>query len=205
MNILSSLLLCTAMNMDTLKYSSNQKNKNCNFTFFKCSILFPSIFTTFITFLSFCLGILINSYFTKNLSWIFGAVLLGFIGVYYLIEHIRIKMYKDGFDTSHYVENFKKYKEIIEDKDLCFHSFSLKNLINISIGLSINNIWPSIAGSLAGISISHLLVFNFIIYIFFYIIGSLFYYTKTIRFLSFNYCLITSILLLLISLLQFFY
>ena len=195
MNFLSSLLLCTAINVDTLKISFSLK-KDTSLTL-KFKIFFASIFTTIITFLSLCLGKIIDIYFTQGLSNIFGSVLLGFTGIYYIVEHIRVLKDRQGFDTSHYAENFKKYKNIIEMDNSYTKKISIKHLIDICIGLSLNNIWPCIAGSLTGISFPLIILFNFLICLIFILCGQFITRHSFIRF-------ITSILLIILSLVEGF-
>lgn len=202
MNILSAFLLSTAINIDTLKISFSSKNDTS--VSLKLKIFFASIITTVITFLSFALGKIIDVYFTQNLSNIFGSVLLGFTGVYYIVEHIRIQKDKEGFDTSYYVENFKKHKNIIELNTPPVTSISLKNVIHISIALSLNNIWPCIAGSLTNISIPLTVLLNFLIFICFFICGIFISNKSLIRFISNYHYLITSFLLILLSLFEGF-
>lgn len=203
MNFLSALLLSTAINIDTLKISFSSKNDSS--VPLNLKILFASIFTTFITFLAFCFGKIIDIYFTHSLSNIFGSVLLGFVGVYYLIEHIRIQKDNDGYDTSFYVHNFKKHKNLIELNNPYIYSDSFKNLFNISIALSLNNILPSIAGSLTNINLPLTILFNFLICIFFYIAGNFIYNKKFIKYIKTNHYLITSILLIILSVFESFH
>ncbi|APF23712.1 MULTISPECIES: MntP/YtaF family protein [Clostridium] len=203
MNFLSALLLSTAINIDTLKISFSSKNDSS--VPLNLKILFASIFTTFITFLAFCFGKIIDIYFTHSLSNIFGSVLLGFVGVYYLIEHIRIQKDNDGYDTSFYVNNFKKHKNLIELNNPYIYSDSFKNLFNISIALSLNNILPSIAGSLTNINLPLTILFNFLICIFFYIAGNFIYNKKFIKYIKTNHYLITSILLIILSVFESFH
>lgn len=202
MNFLSSLLLSTAINIDTLKVSFSLKD-DASLTL-KFKIFFASIFTTIITFLSLCLGRIIDIYFTKELSNIFGSVLLGFTGVYYIIEHIRIIKDRQGFDTSHYAESFKEYKNIIEMDNSYTQRISLKHFINICIGLSLNNIWPCIAGSLTGISFSLVILFNFLIYLIFITLGKFITKQPFISFISSYHYLITSVLLITLSVFEGF-
>ncbi|QGH22622.1 hypothetical protein [Clostridium butyricum] len=203
MNFLSALLLSTAINIDTLKISFSSKTDSS--VPLNLKILFASIFTTFITFLAFCFGKIIDIYFTHSLSNIFGSVLLGFVGVYYLIEHIRIQKDNDGYDTSFYVNNFKKHKNLIELNNPYIYSDSFKNLFNISIALSLNNILPSIAGSLTNINLPLTILFNFLICIFFYIAGNFIYNKKFIKYIKTNHYLITSILLIILSVFESFH
>lgn len=202
MDFLSALLLSIAINIDTLKISISSKYDNS--IRLNLKVLFASIFTTFITFLSFCFGKIIDVYFTHSLSNIFGSVFIGFLGVYYIVEHIRIKEYNEGYDTSFYVNNFKKQKDLIESDTLYNSSYSLKNLFNISIALSLNNICASIAASLTNINLSLTLLLNFIICIFFYIIGNFIYSKDFIKYIKSNHYLITSILLIILSILESF-
>ena len=167
MDVLSAILLSTAINIDTLKISLSSKNDTS--VSLKLKVFCGSIITTIVTFLSFFLGTIINIYFTQNLSNVFGSVLLGFTAVYYIVEHIRIQKYKEGFDTSYYVENFKEYKNIIESNTFLNKSISLKNIIKLSIALSLNNIWPCIGASLTNISLPLTILLTFVLFICFFI------------------------------------
>ncbi len=202
MNFLSSILLASAINIDTLKISLSSKSEHSISLKFK--IMSASIFTTIITFLALCLGKIIDIYFTHNLSNIFGSVLLGFVAVYYIVEHIRIQKEKEGYDTSFYVENFKNSKNIIEFDSPYIHSDDIKNLIKVSIALSLNNIWPCIAGSLTHIDISLTIFFNFLICIIFYIIGSFISNTSVIKFIKSYHYIISAFLLIILSLFEGF-
>lgn len=202
MNFLSSILLCTAINVDTLTSSFSLKD-DASLTL-KFKIFFASIFTTIITFLSLCFGRIIDIYFTQNLSNIFGSVLLGFTGIYYIIEHIRVLKDRQGFDTSHYAENFKEYKNLIEITKSYTQKISRKHFLDICIALSLNNIWPCIAGSLTSISFPLIILFNFLLCMLFIICGQFITKQSFIRFISSYHYLITSILLIILSLIEGF-
>ena len=122
-----------------------------------------------------------------------------------LFEHIRIQKDNDGYDTSFYVNNFKKHKNLIELNNPYIYSDSFKNLFNISIALSLNNILPSIAGSLTNINLPLTILFNFLICIFFYINGNFIYNKKFIKYIKTNHYLITSILLIILSVFESFH
>lgn len=203
MSFLSALLLSVAINIDTLKISSSSKYDNS--IPLNLKIFFTSIFTTFVTFLAFCLGKIIDIYFTHSFNNIFGSVLLGFVGIYYFIEYRRIQEYNQGYDTSFYVNNFKKHKNLMELDNPYIDSDSLKNLINISIALSLNNIWPSIAAGLANINLSLIILLNFIICILFYILGYFFNSKKYLLYIKSHHYLITSILLIILSIFKSFF
>lgn len=200
MNILSAFLLSLAINVDTLKFcfSSNTAKS----PFFKFKTLFISLFTSLMTFGAMCLGKLIDIYFTKDLSNIFGAVLLGFIGVYYLVEHIRKEKDKAGYDTSFYVKDFEKHKNIIELENYSENYTSLKQITNIAFALSLNNIWPGIAGSLTNISIGFTLLFNFLVCSLFFIISRLVKNKSFIDFIKSYHYLIASVILIALSLIE---
>lgn len=202
MNFLSSFLLCTAINIDTLKISLSSKNDTS--ASLKLKIFFTSIFTTIITFLSLCLGKIIDIYFTHSLSNIFGSVLLGFTGIYYIVEYIRIQKDRQGFDTSYYVENFKKHKNIIELDNAYSCSDLFENLMNTSIALSLNNIWPCIAGSLTNIDFLLTILLNFLVCMIFFILGNFISKKSVIKFISSYHYIITSTLLIILSLFQGF-
>ncbi|MGN0145121.1 MAG: hypothetical protein ACI398_09060 [Clostridium sp.] len=200
MNILSAFLLSLAINIDILKFSFSSNTVKS--PFFKFKILFTSLFTSLITFAAMCLGKIIDIYFTQSLSNIFGAVLLGFIGVYYVIEHIRKEKDKAGYDTSFYVKDFEEHKNIIELENYSADCTSLKQITNIAFALSLNNIWPCIAGSITNISISLTVLLNFIICILFFIMSRFITNKTLINFIKSNYYLITSIFLIILSIFE---
>ena len=200
MDILSVFLLTLAVNIDTLKVSSANILYKAAFSKFK--MLFIAVFTSIITFLSICLGKIIDIYFTQNLSNILGIVLLGFIGVYYIVEHIRKEINNAGYDTSYFVEDFSKHKNIIELGKIKDNSSMFKNLINFSFALSLNNIWPCIAGSLMGMGIGLIILLNFIICISSFIVGPLIKGTSIINYIKSNHYLLSSILLILLFIIQ---
>ena len=202
MSILSAILLSMAINIDTLKLSFSSKANNSILLKFK--ILFIAIFTSIMTFVSMCLGKIIDIFLTQKLSNIFGAVLIGFVGINYIVEHIRKEKNKMGYDTSHYVEYFIKHKNIIEIENSSDNSDLITNLINVSFALSLNNIWPCIAGGLTGISLSLTLLLNFLICISFFIIGTLIRKKSLIRYIRLNHYLITAGLLIFLSLIEGF-
>lgn len=202
MNFLSPILLTAAINIDTLKISLSSKSEYSISLKFK--IMSASIFTTVITFFALCLGKIIDIYFTHSLSNIFGSVLLGFVAIYYIVEHIRIQKDKEGYDTSFYVENFKNAKNVIELDNPYICSNNIKNLMDVSIALSLNNIWPCIAGSLAHISIPLTVLFNFLICIIFYIIGTSLSNTSVIKFIKSYHYIISAFLLIILSLFEGF-
>lgn len=202
MNFLSPLLLTAAINIDTLKISLSSKSEYSISLKFK--IMSASIFTTVITFFALCLGKIIDIYFTHNLSNIFGSVLLGFVAIYYIVEHIRIQKDKEGYDTSFYVENFKNAKNVIELDNPYICSNNIKNLMDVSIALSLNNIWPCIAGSLTHISIPLTVLFNFLMCIIFYIIGTSLSNTSVIKFIKSYHYIISAFLLIILSLFEGF-
>jgi len=98
---------------------------------------------------------------------VFGAVLLSFIGVYFIGEYIRLEKNRTGYDTSHYFENSLKYKKILEnpnhiDSDKSNH-IDMRECLNLSIAIILNNSATFFAASITGVSISFSILFNFII------------------------------------------
>ena len=123
------------------------------------------------------LGKLILHLFKPELGNIFGAILLSFIGVYFIVEYIRLEKKHAGYDTSYYFESSLKYKNILEnpniiDSDKSNH-IDIKECLNLSLALILNNLFTCFAASITGISISISVFFNFIITIVSVYLGNL--------------------------------
>jgi putative sporulation protein YtaF len=112
-------------------------------------------------------GKLILHLFQRSLGNIFGAILLSFIGVYFIVEYIRLETKHAGYDTSYYFEPPIKYKSILEnpnivDSDKSNH-IDVWECLKLSFALILNNLCACFAASITGVSISLSVFFNFII------------------------------------------
>ena len=89
MIFLSAFLLSIALNLETLRISLSYGIKKIHFT--KSIIILLALITSFGTFISMYIGKLILHLFNPELGNIFGAILLSFIGVYFIVEYIRLE------------------------------------------------------------------------------------------------------------------
>lgn len=165
MIFLSPFLLSLYSNLNTLKTSLSYGLKKIQFT--KSLTLLLAIITSIETFFSMYIGKLILHLFNPHLGNIFGGILLSFIGVYFIVEHIRLERKREGYDTSYYFEGSLNYKNILENpstiiSDKSNHIF-IKECFNISIVLMLNNFSICFAASITGVNISLSVLFNFIL------------------------------------------
>ena len=168
MIFLSPLLLSISSNLDTLTVSLSYGIKKIHLT--KSITILLAIITSIGTFLSMYIGKLILHLFKPELGNIFGATLLSFIGVYFIVEYIRLEKKRAGYDTSYYFESSLKYKNILEnptiiDSDKSNH-IDIRECLNLSLALILNNLCTCFAASITGVSISLSVFLNFIITIF---------------------------------------
>lgn len=165
MLFLSAFLLSIALNLEILRVSLYYGIKKINVP--KSSAIFLAMTISIGMFFSMYVGKLILNLFNPQLGNIFGGVLLGFIGVYFLAEYIRLEKEHAGYDTSYYLESSLKYKNILEnpiiiDSDKSNH-IDMKECLNLSVALILNNFFTGFAGSLTGVSIGLSIFFYFII------------------------------------------
>ena len=165
MIFLSPFLLSITSNLNTLRISLSYGIKKIKFT--KSNTILLAILTSLGTFLPMYLGKLILHLFTPQLGNIFGAVLLSFIGVYFIVEYIRLERKHDGYDTYYYFENSSKYKNIIENPDIIVSDKSnhidIKECLNLSVAIILNNLCTCFAAGITSINISLSIFLNFII------------------------------------------
>lgn len=165
MNYLSSLLLTLSSNFDTLSVSLSFGMKKIHIN--KTSTLLTAIFTSLGTFISMYLGQILLHFIDPNLSNQFGGTLLSFIGVYFIIEYIRLKKKNNGYDTSHYIGDDSHFKTILEDPIILdvnkSNHIDLLEALILSTALTINNLIIGIGAGIAGISISISVFLNFIV------------------------------------------
>ena len=165
MIFLSPFLLSISSNLNILRIFSPYGIKKIHLT--KSITLLLAIITSVGTFISMHIGKLTLHLFQQSIGNIFGAVLLGFIGVYFIVEYIRLEKKHIGYDTSYYFESSLKYKSILENPNLTKFDKSdhinVKGCLKISFAIILNNLWFWFAASITGISISLSIFFNFII------------------------------------------
>ena len=168
MIFLSPFLLSISSNLYTLSVSLSYGIKKIQLT--KSNTILLAIITSIGTFLSMYLGKLILHLLKPQLGNIFGGILLSFIGVYFIIEYIRLEKKRAGYDTSYYFESSLKYKNMLENPN-AINSYksshiSIRECLNLSIVLMLNTLYISFASSITGVSIGLSIFFNFIITIF---------------------------------------
>lgn len=165
MIFLSPLLLSISSNLDTLTASLSYGIKKIHLT--KSSTILLAIITSIGTFFSMYLGNLILHLFQPVLGNIFGGILLSFIGVYLIVEYIRLEENHAGYDTSYYFKSRLKYNNILEIPTVIDSAKSkhldIRICLNLSLVFILNNLFTYFAASITGISISISIFFNFII------------------------------------------
>lgn len=200
MKILSALLVLISCNLDTLSTSLFYNKKHIHIP--KSSSIILAILTTIITFISMLLGKFICFIFKDDVCNIFGGVLVSFIGVYFIVEYVRIKRKNEGYDTSYYVEPSSKYKKLLESPLLINKDNSnyidLKKAFTLSIALSLNNMNIGFAYSITKGNIGFMVLFNFLITIIFIYIASPLY-NKSISKLILQYEKLISGIILIFS------
>ena len=163
MIFLSPILLSISLNLIALTISSSYGIKKIHS--YKSSTMLLAILTSIGIFISMYIGKLILYLFNPELGNIFGGILLSFIGVYFIVEHIRIELKRAGYDTSYYFESSLKYKNILENSNFITSDKSnhipIKECLNISIVLIFNTFFICFAASITGVSISLSVLFNF--------------------------------------------
>ena len=141
MIFLSPFLLSISSNLITLTISSSYGIKKIYLT--KSITILLAILTSIGTFISMYIGKLILYLFKPELGNIFGGILLSFIGVYFIVEYIRIEKKRAGYDTSYYFESSLKYKNILENPSTINSDKSnhipIKECLNLSIAFILNN------------------------------------------------------------------
>ena len=167
MIFLSPFLLSISSNLNTLRISLSYGIKKIHLT--KSSTILLAIITSIGTFLSMYIGKLILHLFNPELGNIFGATLLSFTGVYFIVEYIRLEKKHAGYDT-YYFEPLTKYKNILENSNIVdsykSNHIDLRECLNLSFALILNNLYACFAASITGVSINITVLFNFIITIF---------------------------------------
>ena len=174
MIFLSAFLLSIASNLETLRISLTYGIKKIYLT--KSIAILIAITTSMGTLISMYLGKFILNFFKPEHSNIFGGILLSVIGVYFIVEYIRLGEKNSGYDTSYYFESSFKYINILENPDILhsdkLNSIDIKKCLTLSEAIILKNFWTCFAASITGISISLSTIFNFIIIIFCVYLGN---------------------------------
>jgi len=168
MIFLSAFLLSIASNLETLRISLSYGIKKIYLI--KSITILLAILTSLGTFISMYIGKLILYLFPHQLSNIFGAVLLSFTGIYFLVEYIRLENNRAGYDIPYYFESTLKNKNILENPSVIAsyksNHIGLRACMRLATSLISNNLFIYFAASITGISIGSSVFFNFIIVLF---------------------------------------
>lgn len=206
MIFLSPFLLSLSSNLDTLSVSLSYGIKKIYLP--KSIKLTITILTTIITFISMYIGKLLTPLFGNELANIFGAVLLCFIGISFIVEYIRLEKKRAGYDTSYFYENPLGYKNVLENPVIIdadkSNQIDLKECINLCFAISYNNIFTFFAASLTGIYISISLFLYFLTSILAIQLGSFCYNWLTFKLLKKYSCLISGTILILLGIMEAF-
>jgi putative sporulation protein YtaF len=206
MIFLSPLLLALSSNLDTLSISLSYGIKKIYLP--RSTKILLTILTSTSVFISMHIGKLFLPLFGMNLAEIFGITLLCFIGISFIVEYIRIEKKRAGYDTSYFYENPFGYKNILDnpiviDADKSNH-IDIKECLKLCLAIGLNNFLTFFAGSLTGININLSSFFYFLISFISICIGSYFSRCLSFRRLK-KYCyLISGLILILLSILEFF-
>ncbi|MDD3303858.1 MAG: manganese efflux pump [Clostridia bacterium] len=152
-NLISALLFSFSANLDNIAIGISYGIKSIHITAFKNIIIAFS--TSLFTFISMFLGSYLAMFLSENIANKIGAIFLISIGVYSLFKEIITKK-KNNTD-----QNKKEIKAI-----------GIKEILNIILILSINNVAAGIAASVAGINIICATIFTFIFSFSFLMMGN---------------------------------
>lgn len=181
MILISPLLLAISTNIVTLSVFLSYGIKKIHLS--KSNSILLAIVTSASTFVSMYIGKLILPLIDPKVSNIFGAILLSYIGISFIVENIRLEKKRLGYDTSFYYESSFKYKNLLEDSYILnldnSHNINLRKCLALSISLSVNNICTNFSASITGVNLSISVFLNFIISILFVYIG---YFNRNINF-----------------------
>lgn len=202
MILLSAFLLCLLVNLTPLTFSLLYASKRIYFS--KSIILLFSIITSIGMVVFMYAGKLILKLFVPLIGNIFGALCLSLIGVYYIVEYIKITNESDGYDTSYYYESSLEYKKFLNSfsrVDELYNSniITISNCAKFSIEFSINNILIYISSGITGININLCVFLNFIILLLVLHAGYLYLQDNIIYFFSRHFYLIGGILLIVLG------
>lgn len=182
MGILTIILFSLSINLDNLTlgllYGINKVKIS---TFHQILIVF---ITTVGTLASMLFGKLISEYYLAKFSSLIGFIILFLIGIITIIKYI--------------------YEEQPEEEDIKYlKTISLKEVIIVSLLLSINNIGIGIGFSLQGFNIIYSTISNCIIGYILLITGLYIGNNFKLQFLRKHESLITGILIIILAIMQF--
>lgn len=206
MIFLSAFLLSIASNLETLRISLSYGIKKIYLG--KSITILLAIITSVGTFISMYIGKLILYLFPHHLSNIFGAVLLSFTGIYFIVEYIRLENKRANYDTSHYWDGTLKYKNILENpSDIDSYKsnhIGIRECLRLSTTFISNNLFTCFAASITGINISYSVFLNFIIVIFCVYLGAFNSNIYLSKFISKYSNLMSGITLIILGIFQTF-
>jgi len=206
MFFLSVFLLCFVLNLNILRISLFYENIKIHFS--KTIILFFSILTSIGAFFSIYAGKLILILFKPEIGNIFGAISLSFIGVYYIVEYIRLENKQAGYDTSYYFETTLKYKQFIGSPYVInldkTNSISLIKCLKFSITFILNNFFIYFLAGITGININLSVFLNFVLALFAFYLGYLNLNSNILKFFNRFSNLISGIILIILGLYEVF-
>ncbi|OOM74528.1 hypothetical protein CLPUN_38760 [Clostridium puniceum] len=206
MFFLSAFLLCIVLNLNTLRIPLFYGNVKIHFS--KNIIILFSILTSIGTLFFMYAGKLLLNLFNPKIGNIFGAICLSFIGVYYIVEYIRLENKQAGYDTSYYSETSFKYKNFTEypyainlDRT---NSISLTKCFEFSIAFILNNFFIYFSAGITGININLSIFFNFVFTLLTLYLGYLNFNANIIRFFYRFLNLISGSILIILGLYEVF-
>jgi putative sporulation protein YtaF len=206
MLFLSAFLLCFVLNLNTLEISLFYGKKKIHFM--RTTILLVSILTSIGTLFFMHAGKLILILFEPKVGNIFGAISLCFIGVYYIVEYIRLENKYAGYDTSYYYESSLKYTKLIEPTYILnldkTNIISLKKCFEFSIALILNNFYIFFSAGITGININFSVFLNFVLALFTLYLGYLNCNTNILNFFYKFSNLISGTILIILGLYEAF-
>ena len=207
MIFLSAFLLCLLVNLTPLTLSLLYADKRMYFS--KSIILLFSIITSIGMVVFMYAGNLIVKLFVPLTGNIFGALCLSLIGVYYIVEYIKIANEAAGYDTSYYYESSFEYKNFLNsfsrvDELNKTNIITISNCVKFSIEFLINNTLIYISSGITGVNIALCVFINFIISLLVLHAGHLYSKDNIIYFFSRHFYLIGGILLITLGIFEAF-
>lgn len=202
MTFLSAFLLCLLLNLTPLILFLLCVNKRLYFN--KSIILLFSIITSIGIVFFMYTGNLIVKLFIPEIGNIFGGVSLSIIGVYYIVEYIKIKNKIAGYDTSYYLETSFEYKKLLDYSSYIIELNNIKGItlyscLKFSTELLLNNILIYISAGITGMNIGLCVFLNFIILLLVFCLGYLNSNENIIKFIIKYFYLIGGTLLIILG------
>lgn len=207
MILLSAFLLCLLLNLTPLTLFLICADKRVYFN--KSILLLFSIITSIGIVFFMYIGKLMAKLFIPEIGNIFGGVSLSFIGVYYIVEYIKLKNKTAGYDTSYYFESSFEYKKLLEASSNIVE-FNTQKVITLfgslkfSMEFLANNILIYISAGITGISVDLCVFFYFILSLLIIDVGYYNFNDNIINFFKRYFYLIEGISLIVLGLFQTF-